>query len=65
MTKWKKRKRGVASRKRKITKQQLEDKDDSDWWEGERKLRRFKIFEEETQKIFDKVIQHHTLSDNE
>lgn len=65
MTKRKKRKRGVASRKRKIEKLQLENFNDDDWRERESAQKRLKKLEEETQGLFDKVIQHYTLSDDE
>ena len=65
MKKGKIRKRGVASRRRKIRKLQLERYNESKWREKEKRLHRLKELEEETQEIFDKVIEPYTLSNAE
>ena len=61
----KKRKRGAASRRRKIRKLQLERYNESKWREKEKRLHRLKELEEETQDIFNKVIEPYTLSNAE
>lgn len=58
----KNRKRGVASRKRKMRNLKLEHFDVSNWRKKEKRLRRFKELEGETQDIFDKVIEPYILS---
>lgn len=65
MKKRKKRKRGVASRRRKIRKLQLERYNESKWREKEKRLHRLKELEEETQDTFDQIIASYTLSNEE
>ena len=61
----KNRKRGVASRKRKFRTFKSEHSSDFDWREKEKRLQRLKKLEEETQNIFDKVIERYSLSSDE
>lgn len=60
--KTKNRRRGVASRKQKMRNFEFEHFDGSNWRKKEKRLRRFRELEEETQDIFDKVIEPYVLS---
>ncbi len=61
----KNRKRGVASRKQKIRNQKVDDYNESSWRQKEKRLNRLKELEEETQDIFEKVIETYTLTIDE
>lgn len=63
--KTKNRKRGVASRKQKIRNQKFDHHNESSWRQKEKRLNRLKELEEETQDIFDKVIETYTLTIDE